>query len=414
VRSRSGPLGATLPVTEADVVEAAAALGSDVVRTPTLYSQTLSAITGANLWLKFENLQYTASFKDRGALYRLLQLTPEERRRGVIAVSAGNHAQGVAHHASRLGIPATIVMPRSTPNVKVASTEALGARVVLHGDDLAAAHAEAEALAARDGLVWVAPFDDVHVIAGQGTVGLELFADTPHLDAVVVPVGGGGLLAGIAVVAAARAPHVELVGVETELYPLMINALHGRGDLPGGVSIAEGIAVRHCGRITAEIVGALVDDVVTVPEATIEQAVNLLLEIEKTVSEGAGAAGLAAVLAEPERFKDRNVGLIVTGGNIDPRLLASVIMRGLVRSGRLSRLSVGVTDAPGSLSRVTAIVGDLQGNIVEVSHQRLFSDLSVKSTMLELAVETRDREHTDRIVDALEEAGYPVRRGEPA
>jgi len=413
VRSRSGPLRATLPVTDADVVQAAAALGSEVVRTPTLHSRTLSAITGANVWLKFENLQYTASFKDRGALYRLLQLTPDERRRGVVAVSAGNHAQGVAHHATRIGVPATVVMPRSTPNVKVANTEALGARVVLHGDDLPAAHAEAEALAAREGLVWVAPYDDVHVIAGQGTVGLELFADAPDLDVVVVPVGGGGLLAGIAVVAAARAPHVELVGVQTELYPSMANTLRGAGELPGGASIAEGIAVHHSGRITAEIIGALVDDVVTVSEATIEQAVNLLLEIEKTVAEGAGAAGLAAVLAEPERFKDRNVGLIVTGGNIDPRMLASVIMRGLVRSGRLSRLSVGVTDAPGTLSRVTAIVGDLRGNIVEVLHQRLFSDLSVKSTVLELAVETRDRDHADRIVEALEDAGYPVRRGEP-
>jgi threonine dehydratase len=401
-------------VTEADVVRAAAALGDNVVRTPTLHSQTLSAITGANLWLKFENLQYTASFKDRGALYRLLQLGPDERERGVVAVSAGNHAQGVAYHATRLGVPATIVMPRSTPNVKVASTEALGARVVLHGDDLAAAHAEAEALAERDGLVWVAPFDDVHVIAGQGTVGLELFADAPNLDVVVVPVGGGGLLAGLAVVAAARAPQVELIGVETELYPSMINALRGGGDVPGGVSVAEGIAVHRSGRITAEIVDALVDDVVAVSEATIEQAINLLLEIEKTVAEGAGAAGLAAVLAEPERFKDRNVGLIVTGGNIDPRTLASVIMRGLVRSGRLSRLSVGVTDAPGSLSRVTSIVAELRGNIVEVSHQRLFSDLSVKNTVLELAIETRDRDHADRIVEALEVAGYPVRRGEPS
>jgi threonine dehydratase len=413
VRSRSRAPGA-LPVTEADVVRAAEALGSHVVRTPTLHSQTLSAITGANLWLKFENLQYTASFKDRGALYRLLQLGAEERQRGVVAVSAGNHAQGVAYHATRLGVPATIVMPRSTPNVKVAATEALGARVVLHGDDLAAAHAEAETLAARHGLVWIAPFDDVHVIAGQGTVGLELFADAPDLDVVVVPVGGGGLLAGMAVVAAARAPQVELIGVETELYPSMINTLHGGGDVPGGVSVAEGIAVHRSGRITAEIIDALVDDVVTVPEATIEQAINLLLEIEKTVAEGAGAAGLAAVLAEPERFKDRNVGLVVTGGNIDPRMLASVIMRGLVRSGRLSRLSVGVTDAPGSLSRVTAIVAEFRGNIVEVSHQRLFSDLSVKNTVLELAIETRDREHADRIVEALEVAGYPVRRGEPS
>ncbi len=409
---------AALPVSYADVVRAADALGDDVVRTPTLPSLTLSAITGANLWLKFENLQYTASFKDRGSLYRLLQLTPEERRRGVVAMSAGNHAQGLAYHAARLGIPATIVMPRTTPNVKVRNTEALGARVVLHGDDLTEAHAEAAALSEREGLVPVPPFDDPYIIAGQGTVALELFADAPALDAVVVPVGGGGLLAGISVVARQLAPHVELVGVQTELYPSMVDALHVRHGLPardgprGGPTIAEGIAVADCGGLPIEIISGLVDDVVTVSEDAIEQAVNLLLEIEKTVAEGAGAAGLAAVLTQPERFKDRTVALVITGGNIDPRLLASVIMRGLVRSGRLCRLSVGVSDAPGSLSHVTAIIAEQRGNIVEVAHQRLFSDLSAKNTMLDLAIETRDREHADRIVDALEAAGFPVRRGD--
>jgi threonine dehydratase len=403
-----------LPIGYDDVVRAADAIAGDVVRTPTLRSQTLSVITGADLWLKFENLQYTASFKDRGALNRLLLLTPAERARGVVAMSAGNHAQGVAYHATRLGIPAVIVMPRTTPNVKVAGTEALGATVVLHGDDLAAAEAEAEALVVRDGLVRVAPFDDAAVVAGQGTVALELFADVEDLDAVVVPVGGGGLLAGMAVVAAEVAPATELVGVESELYPSMHDALHGLpGPVPGGPTIAEGIGVARAGVLAREIVAALVDDVVVVPEAAIEQAVNLLLEIEKTVAEGAGAAGLAAVLTDPARFKDRRVGLVITGGNIDPRLLASVIMRGLVRSGRLCRLSVGVTDVPGSLSQVAAIVGDLRGNIVEVAHQRLFSDLSVKSTMLELAVETRDRDHADRIVEALEAAGYPVHRSDP-
>ncbi len=403
-----------LPVSYGDVLQAAAAIGDDVVRTPTLRSQTLSAITGADLWLKFENLQYTASFKDRGALNRLLRLTPQERARGVVAMSAGNHAQGVAYHATRLGIPAVIVMPRTTPNVKVASTEALGATVVLHGDDLAAAEAEAEALATRDGLVRVAPFDDPAVIAGQATVALELFADVDALDAVLVPVGGGGLLAGMAVVAAEVAPATELIGVESELYPSMSNALRGRpGPVPGGPTIAEGIGVARAGLLPQQIIAALVDDVVVVPEAAIEQAVNLLLEIEKTVAEGAGAAGLAAVLSDPARFEDRRVALVITGGNIDPRLLASVIMRGLVRSGRLCRLSVGVTDVPGSLSQVAAIVGELRGNIVEVAHQRLFSDLSVKSTMLELAVETRDRDHADRIVAGLEAAGYPVHRSDP-
>ncbi len=403
-----------LPVGFADVTRAAAAIAGDVVRTPTLRSHTLSLITGADIWLKFENLQYTASFKDRGALNRLLHLSPEERARGVVAVSAGNHAQGVAYHATRLGVPAVIVMPRSTPNVKVASTEALGATVVLHGDDLTAAQAEAESLEVRQGLVRVAPYDDAAVIAGAGTVALELFADVSGLDAVVVPVGGGGLLAGMAVAAAELAPDVELIGVETELYPSMINRLRGSIEpVPGGATIAEGIGVATAGRITSQIIGALVDDVVTVPESAIERAVNLLLEIEKTVAEGAGAAGLAAVLADPIRFEHRRVGLVITGGNIDPRMLASVIMRGLVRSGRLSRLSVSVTDVPGTLSTVAAIVGDLRGNIVEVAHQRLFSDLSVKSTMLELAVETRDRDHADRIVEGLEAAGYPVRRSDP-
>jgi threonine dehydratase len=405
---------ADLPVTYNDVIAAAAAIAASIVHTPTLHSKTLSAIAGADVWLKFENLQYTASFKDRGALNRLLQLSADERRRGVIAVSAGNHAQGVAYHATRLGIPAMIVMPRTTPNVKVANTEALGAIVVLHGDDLAAAHAEAEVVAARQGLVWVPPFDDPAIIAGQGTVALELFEDAPGLDAVVVPVGGGGLLAGMAVVAAERAPDVELIGVETELYPSMANRLrHLPSTVPGGPTIAEGIGVARAGELTSQIIGALVDDVVTVPEPEIERAINLLLEIEKTVAEGAGAAGLAAVLADPRRFKDRRIGLVITGGNIDPRLLASVILRGLVRSGRLCRLSVTVTDVPGSLSHVAAIVAEARGNIVEVAHQRLLADLSAKSTMLELAVETLGRDHADRIVESLEAAGYAVRRDEP-
>ena len=404
-----------LLVTYADVLAAAAAIEGQVVRTPTVCSRTLSAITGAELWLKFENLQFTSSFKDRGALYRLLQLTPDQRARGVVTMSAGNHAQGVAYHATRLGIPATIVMPRFTPNVKVANTEALGATVVIHGEDLAAARARADELAMTEGLVWVPPFDDVHVIAGQGTVGLELFADAPPLDVVLVPVGGGGLIAGMAVVARELSPGTEVIGVQSELYPSMRNAFADRVGVPGGATIAEGIAVATAGSITTPIVRALVHDVVTVSENLIEQAVNHLLEIEKTVAEGAGAAGLAAVLGDPARFAGRRVALVVSGGNIDLRVLASIVMRGLVRSGRLSRITVDVSDLPGSLSRVAAIVGDTGANIVEVAHQRFFSDLSVKSTALELAVETRDRDHADELVRALRHAGYVVHRpGLPA
>jgi threonine dehydratase len=388
-----------------DVRAAAVAIAGSVVRTPTVRSRTLSAITGADIWLKLENLQFTAAFKERGALNRMLHLTPEERARGVVAMSAGNHAQGVAYHASRLGVPATIVMPRATPNVKVANVEALGATVILDGDTLAEAEARARSL---PGLVWVAPFDDPDVIAGQGTIGLELLEDVPDLDAVVVPVGGGGLIAGIATVAAALAPGVEVVGVEAERYPCVANALRGGDDLPGGVTIAEGIAVATVGTLTFPIIRDLVADVVCVSEAVLEQAVALFLEIEKTVAEGAGAAGLAAVLADRDRFAGRRVGLIVSGGNIDLRLLAEVIMRSLVRSGRLNRLSIGVPDVPGALARVATILGDEGANIVEVAHQRLFSDLDVKSAVLEVAIETRNREQADRAIAALRRTGYRV------
>jgi threonine dehydratase len=301
-------------------------------------------------------------------------------------------------------------MPRGTPNVKVRNTEALGARVVLWGDDLVAAQAKADELAASEGLVPVAPFDDPYVIAGQGTVALEMLADAPALDVLVVPVGGGGLLAGMAVAARDVAPDVELIGVETEGYASTTNALAGVESVAGGTTIAEGIAVARAGRLTLPIIRALVDDVVTVSEGAVEEAVTLLLEIEKTVTEGAAAVGLAAVLADRDRFRGRDVGLVLSGGNIDPRLLAVVVMRGLVRTGRLTRLRIGVPDLPGSLSRVTAIIGDAGGNIVEVVHQRLFSDLSVKITELELAVETRDHEHTEQLVAALDAAGYHVTR----
>jgi threonine dehydratase len=404
---------ADLPVSLDDVLRAAEAIAGQIVRTPTLRSETLSAILGAEVWLKFENLQFTSSFKERGALYRLLQLTPDERARGVIAMSAGNHAQGVARHAARLGIPATIVMPRFTPNVKVAATEALGATVVLDGDDLGQSRVVAEKLAVEHGYVWVPPYDHPAIIAGQGTCGLELVEDAPPLDAVIVPVGGGGLIAGIAVVVAERSPGTDVIGVQVDRYPSMVRALrHDPTPLPGGTTLAEGIAVPNAGTLTTPIVRALVADVIVVDEDAIESAVNLLLEIEKTVVEGAGAAGLAAVAEFTPRFAGRRIGIVLSGGNADPRLLASTIMRGLVRSGRLSRLTVDIDDLPGSLARVTAIVAAQRANVVEVAHQRLFSDLSVKSAALELAVETRDRAHTDALVAELRRAGYTVRTGE--
>jgi threonine dehydratase len=397
-------------ITFADVQAAAAGLAGRVVRTPTVHSETLSAICGAEIWLKFENLQFTSSFKDRGACWRLLQLSDAERSRGVIAVSAGNHAQGVANHARRLGIPATIVMPRFTPNVKVAATEALGATVVLHGDDLAGAMVEAERRRVEGDLVFIPPFDDPWVIAGQGTCGIELFEDAPSLDAVVVAVGGGGLISGISLVASATSTSTQIIGVQTAGYPSMVRALaNDPTPVPGGSTIAEGIAVARAGTLTTPIVRQHVSDVVTVTEEQVEDAVNLLLDIEKTVSEGAGAAGLAAILADPARFAGKRVAIIVCGGNIDPRVLASIIMRGLVRSGRLSRMTLDLPDLPGALAKVATIVGDMGANIVEVAHQRLFTDLSVKSTALELAVETRGREHADQLAAALRQAGYPVR-----
>ena len=402
---------AALAVTAADVDDAARALAGVVVRTPTVHSRTLSAICGAEVWVKFENLQFTASFKDRGAAYRLRRLTPEERARGVVAMSAGNHAQAVAHQASLLGVPATIVMPRFTPNVKVHNTEALGATVVLHGDDLGQAADRAHEIEAAEGRVFVPPYDDRWIIAGQGTCALELLEDAPEVDTLVVPVGGGGLLAGMAVAAKARRPDLRLVGVQSELFPSMVGALTHRTIPYGGSTVADGIAVPRAGILTTPVFEALVDDVVTVDEGHVEQAVFLLLEIEKTVAEGAGAAGLAAVLAEPERFAGRRLGIVLTGGNIDPRILSQVIMRGMVRSGRLTRLAVDISDVPGSLARVSTCVGNLGGNIVEVSHQRVFSDLSLRSAVLELMIETRDGRHAGAIASALTAAGFHVEDG---
>jgi threonine dehydratase len=399
----------TPAVTLDDVRAAAARIAGAVVRTPCLRSETLSRIARAEIWIKFENLQFTASFKERGALNTLLQLTPEERKRGVIAMSAGNHAQGVAYHAGRLGIPATIVMPSFTPNMKVTHTRGHGARVVLHGDTLAEAGAEAHRLAAAEKLVFVHPYDDPRIIAGQGTIALEMLGDVPQLDTLVAPVGGGGMIAGCAVAARGLKPELKVIGVETEGYSAMRQLLADQPVTAGGDTIAEGIAVRDIGKLPLALCQALLDKVVSVDEVAIEHAIALLLEVEKTVAEGAGAVGLAALLAYPELFAGRKVGLVLSGGNIDTRLLASVLMRGLVRDGRIVRLRLRITDAPGQLARVATIIGKAGGNIVEVQHQRLFGGVVAKAADLDVTVETRDRDHIGELVTALRADSFTVR-----
>ena len=399
-----------LAVTLADVEAAALRLEGQVARTPCLLSRTLSDIYGAEIWLKFENLQYTASFKERGAFNRLAALSAEERRRGVVAASAGNHAQGVAYHARRLGIPATIVMPRETPFVKIENTEKLGARVVLHGHSVEEATAHALELAQREGLTFIHPYDDPRIIAGQGTIALEMLDQAPGLELLIVPVGGGGLISGIAVAAKGRRPDIEIFGVEAALFPSVRRLLQGREVAAGGPTIAEGIAVEQPGRLTLPIIRRLVDDVLLVEEARIEAAVLQLLEIEKTVVEGAGATGLAALVADPLRFRGRVVGLVLSGGNIDSRLLSGVILRGLVRTDRLVRLRVGLPDSPGSLARVATIIAENGGNIVDVSHQRAFSRLSVKQADVDFTIETRNAAHAREIEQALVAAGLSVYR----
>lgn len=400
---------ADLPVSVADVKAAAAAIAGSVIETPCLYSRTLSQITGAEIWIKFENLQFTASFKERGALNRLLALSSDERRRGVIAMSAGNHAQGVAYNASRLGIPSTIIMPTGTPIIKVQQTEGHGATVVLHGEKLEEAAAFAQARATERGLTFIHPFDDPLVIAGQGTVALEMLAQAPQLECLAVPVGGGGLISGIAVAARSIKPGIEIVGVQAELYPAMAARVKGFEAICDGDSLAEGIAVKYPGQLTFDIVKALVDDIVLVSESELERAVSLLLTVEKTVAEGAGAAGLAAILARPEKFRGKKVGMVLCGGNIDTRLLANVLLRELAREGRLARLRVRMQDRPGSLYQVARIFHDLGANIVEVSHQRVFTKLPAKGTYADIEVETRDRRHLDRLIETIRERGFDVR-----
>jgi threonine dehydratase len=399
---------AAAAVTLADVQQAAGRLAGQVENTPCLHSRTLSQITGAEVYLKFENLQFTSSFKERGALNRLSTLSQEERRRGVIAVSAGNHAQGVAYHAQRMGIPAVIVMPRFTPTVKVERTRGFGAEVVLSGDSFDDTKVEAARIAAARGLTMVHPYDDAAVIAGQGTIGLEMLAAQPDLDVLCVAIGGGGLISGIATAARAIKPGIQVVGVQTEHFPSMYAAFKGI-EMPSAVAtLAEGIAVKQPGVITREIVRRLVDDVLLVSEGDIEHAIVLLLEIEKTVVEGAGAAGLAALMRHKARFAGRKVGIILCGGNIDPMVLADIIERGMVRAGRLVRIRVACRDVPGELARAATIVGTAGANIEEVEHQRAFTTLPAQNAQLEMVLQTRGPEHIDKVLRALRDAGLPA------
>lgn len=391
-----------------DIQNAAGRLRGAVLETPCVESRTLSQITGAQVYLKFENLQFTASFKERGALNKLAQLSPEERARGVVAMSAGNHAQGVAYHAQRLGVRAVIVMPRFTPGVKVERTRGFGAEVVLHGDSLAEARQHAYALAEQQGLCFVHPYDDEQIAAGQGTLALEMLAEQPDLDLLVVAIGGGGLIAGVATAAKGLNPDIGIIGVQTQRFPSMFNAVH-QAELPMGTStIAEGIAVTQPGAITQEVVARLVDDMLLVDEGDIEQAVLMLLEIEKTLVEGAGAAGLAALLRHPQRFAGKKVGMILSGGNIDPLLLAAIIGRGMVRSGRLARIKVSARDVPGVLARITATVAAAGANIEEVHHQRAFTMLAAQSVEIELVLQTRNKAHIDEVIAALQAEGMQV------
>jgi threonine dehydratase len=396
----------TLPPVSLDDVRAAHdRVAASIVRTPTLISRTLGQLTGATVYLKFENLQFTAAYKERGALNKLLQLDAGARQRGVIAASAGNHAQGLAYHGARLGIPVTIVMPRTTPNVKVSQTAGHGATVILNGDNVDESLAYARELAAEKGLTIVHPFNDLEVIAGQGTVAIEMLEDAPTIDTLIVPIGGGGLISGCATVAKAMGA-IEVVGVEAELYPSMYNRVKGTSLPAHGDTLAEGIAVKEPGSITSAIIAEIVDDIVLVSERYLEEAVSLLLQIEKTVVEGAGAAGLAALLAYPERFAGKTVGIVLCGGNIDPRLLANVLLRDLARSGRLARLRIKLQDRPGALYNVARIFDQEQVNIIEVYHQRVFSTLPAKGLITDIECETRDAAHLARLMEALAAEGY--------
>ncbi|HEU0310710.1 MAG TPA: threonine ammonia-lyase [Sphingomicrobium sp.] len=395
-----------------DIRAAADRIKGSVIRTPMMLSRTLSEIVDAEVWLKFENLQFTAAYKERGALNKLLQLTEVERARGVVAASAGNHAQAVAYHGRRLGIPVTIVMPVSTPMIKVTQTEGHGAHVVLHGERFDDAYAHALGLEADKGFVFVHPFDDVTVMAGAGTVALEMLEDAPDLDTLVIPIGGGGLISGVATAAKAIKPGIKVIGVEAELYPSMKNVVDGEQGKIGGDTLAEGIAVKEPGQLTRAIIADLVDRIDLVAERDIEHSVAMLVNIEKTVVEGAGAAGLAAVLAQPERFRGRRIGTTLCGGNIDTHLLANVLVRELVRCGRIARLRIAAQDRPGALAAITAKFHECGVNIIEVNHHRIFTRLPAKDTVIEVECEARDSQAIDTLVKRLENAGFDVERAE--
>ena len=396
-----------------DHVRAAhARIRDSIVVTPTLHSQTLSRLTGANIYLKFENLQFTAAYKERGALNALLLLTEEQRQRGVIAASAGNHAQGLSYHGTRLGVPVTIVMPVPTPTVKVMQTESVGGNVVLFGESFDDAYKHARGLEVERGLTFVHPFDDPNVAAGQGTVALEMLESIPSLDMLVVPIGGGGLLSGMGTAARALKPDIGLVGVQAELYPSMYALLHGKQMACEGDTLAEGIAVKVPGAFTSQVIRGLVDEIQLVSEAQLESAVSLLLQIEKTVVEGAGAAGLAAVMANPEYFAGRNIGIVLCGGNIDTRLLANVLLRDLARSGRLARLRITLQDRPGALFKVMRLFDEHNINIIEIYHQRIFTTLPAKGLITDIECEARDAGQLQGLVDGLRVAGYVVEQVE--
>jgi len=397
-------------VTIADIEAARKVIAGAVLRTPMLPAPRLSAMTGAEVFVKYENLQVTNSFKDRGALNKLSSLTDEERKRGVVAMSAGNHAQSVAYHAARLGIPATIVMPVTTPHVKVAATRSHGAEVVLHGETVADAQARCEAIMAERGMTLVHPYDDEKVIAGQGTIALEMFEDVPDLDMMVIPIGGGGLISGNAIAARARNPKIEVIGAEALLYPAVWNALEHGNRPVGGPTLAEGIAVKNVGKLTLPIIRELVSDVILVDEAHLERAVNAYLTLQKTMAEGAGAAGLAALLAEPVRFAGKRVGLILSGGNTDPRILASIMVRELERETRIVAFRLIIPDQPGVLGIIATRLGQLGANILEVEHRRLLLDVPAKGASLDVTIETRDAAHAREVMEALAADGYKPKR----
>ena len=392
-----------------DTVRAAAArIEGAVVKTPMMHSITLSEITGAEVWLKFENLQFTAAYKERGALNALLHLTDEQKKRGVIAASAGNHSQGLSYHGTRLGVPVTIVMPKTTPTVKIMQTESVGGNVVIEGETFDEAAAHARTLEEELGLTFVHPFDDPLIAAGQGTVALEMLEVKPDLDCLVTPIGGGGLISGMATVAKAMNSDIEVVGVQAALFPSMFDRIKGESHDCGGDTLAEGIAVKKPGEFTSKVIAERVDDILLVGEPALEKAVSLLLQIEKTVVEGAGAAGLAAVLSNPERFAGKTIGLVLCGGNIDTRLLANVLLRDLARQGRLARLRVTLQDRPGALFKVMSLFDQHNVNIIEIYHQRIFTTLPAKGLITDIECEARDAEQVERLIEALRAKNYEV------